>query len=346
MTMSDSALGFGIRMVERGAMPDAAIRWGIRRLCAERLEEEAARTDVAAFAAEMARAEVAPVPEKANEQHYELPPEFFGLVLGRHRKYSSCFWPEGCTSLDEAEANALRITCERAELADGQDILELGCGWGSLTLWMAAQYPSSRVTAVSNSAPQRRYIEAEAARRGLRNVCVITADMNGFQAPGQYDRVVSVEMFEHMRNYAELLGRIRTWLRPDGKLFIHIFTHQRYAYRYETAGEHNWMGRYFFTGGIMPSENLLWHFPEHFQLSGQWRWDGTHYQKTAEAWLENLDVHRAEIRPILTMAYGVGEERRWYQRWRVFFLSCAELFGYRRGGEWGVSHYLLEPRAE
>lgn len=346
MTMNDSALGFGIRMVERGAMPDAAIRWGIRRLCAERLEEEAARSDVAAFAAEMAQAEVAPVPEKANEQHYELPPEFFGFVLGRHRKYSSCFWPEGCTSLDEAEANALRITCERAALADGQDVLELGCGWGSLSLWMAAQYPQSRITAVSNSAPQRRYIEGEAARRGLRNVQVITADMNGFQAPGRYDRVVTVEMFEHMRNYAELLGRIHAWLRPQGKLFIHIFTHQRYAYRYETTGEHNWMGRYFFTGGIMPSENLLWQFPEHFQLTGQWRWDGTHYAKTSEAWLANLDAHRAEIRPILTAAYGAGEEQRWYQRWRVFFLSCAELFGYRNGSEWGVSHYLLEPRAE
>ena len=342
--MTESALGLGIKLVERGAVPDALVRWGIRRLCAERLAEEASSADIAAFAESMASAEVAPVPEMANEQHYEVPAEFFARVLGARRKYSSCFWPEGCTGLDEAERHALSITCERAGIQDGQQILELGCGWGSLSLWMAEHYPASRITAVSNSTPQRQFIEREAARRGLENLQVITCDMNAFDAPGMYDRVVSVEMFEHMRNYAELLRRIRAWLKPGGRLFIHIFCHKRYAYRFETEGEHNWMGRHFFTGGIMPSDDLLWHFQQDFQLIGHWRWDGTHYQKTAEAWLHNLDQRRAEIWPVLAAAYGAGEEARWFHRWRVFFLSCAELFGYRRGSEWMVWHYLMEPR--
>ena len=342
--MNEAALGFGIQLVERGAIPDAVVRWGIRRLCAERLTQEELGGDVAAFAADMAESEVAPVPEKANEQHYEVPAEFFALVLGLRRKYSSCFWPDGCTELDEAERHALELTCAHADLTDGQQVLELGCGWGSLSLWMAERYPASRITAVSNSAPQRRYIESEAGRRGLDNLRVITDDMNRFAAPETYDRIVSVEMFEHMGNYGELLRRIRTWLEPGGKLFIHIFCHRRFAYRFEEGGEDNWMGRYFFTGGIMPSQDLLWHFQDHFQLTGEWRWSGEHYQKTSEAWLRNLDRNRRAIWPILTAAYGKGEEQRWFQRWRVFFLACAELFGYRDGSEWLVSHYLMEPR--
>lgn len=342
--MYDSLLGSAIRMTESGFMPDFAIRAGIRRLCRERLIEEFHRHDVAGFAARMRAGEVAPVPRKANEQHYELPPAFFGHVLGKHRKYSSCFWPEGCASLDEAEAHALTQTCERAQLTDGHDILELGCGWGSLTLWMAAHYPNSRITAVSNSAPQRRYIESQLAARNLNNVRVLTDDMNRFQAPAQYDRIVSVEMFEHMRNYQELLARVAGWMKPDARLFIHIFCHRKYAYEFETGGEHNWMGRYFFTGGIMPSFDIFRHFTDHVSVEQDWQWDGTHYQKTAEAWLANLDANANAILPILERTYGDGESDRWYHRWRVFFLSCAELFGYDLGKEWMVGHYRFSKR--
>lgn len=342
--MYDALLGSAIRMTESGFMPDFAIRAGIRRLCRERLVEEFSRHNVAAFAARMRAGDIAPVPRKANEQHYELPPAFFGHVLGKHRKYSSCFWPEGCASLDEAEARALTQTCERAQLTDGHDILELGCGWGSLTLWMAAHYPNSRITAVSNSAPQRRYIESQLAARNLHNVRVLTADMNRFQAPAQYDRIVSVEMFEHMRNYQELLARVASWMKPDARLFIHIFCHRKYAYEFETGGEHNWMGRYFFTGGIMPSFDIFQHFTGHVSVEEDWQWDGTHYQKTAEAWLANLDANADAILPILERTYGDGESDRWYHRWRVFFLSCAELFGYDHGKEWMVGHYRFSRR--
>ncbi len=347
-----SLLSLSLDAVERGLIPDALTRSAIRRLCEQRLRDSDRGNDVAneralqAFVASMVAGPVAPVPDKANEQHYELPPEFFAAVLGPRRKYSSCFFPEVSSSLAEAEDAALAITCERAQLADGQDILELGCGWGSLSLWMAERYPHSRITAVSNSAPQRRFIEAEAVARGLTNLQIITADMNEFE-PTQasrlrYDRVVSVEMFEHMRNYAKLLERIAGWLRQDGKLFIHIFCHRRFAYPFETDGDANWMGRYFFTGGIMPSEHLLGRFDQHLKVTRQWRWNGQHYQRTSEAWLRNLDARRREVMPILESCYGRAEARRWLHRWRMFFLAVAELFGYANGEEWFVTHALLE----
>lgn len=345
-----SLLSLSLDAVERGLIPDAITLAAIRRLCEQRLRDCDRGNEVAnvramqAFVETMRSGPIAPVPEKANEQHYELPPEFFAAVLGPHRKYSSCFWDSGTKSLAEAEAAALRITCERAELADGQNILELGCGWGSLSLWMAERYRNSHITAVSNSAPQRRFIEAEAASRGLTNLRVITADMNEFTSDSaHFDRVVSVEMFEHMRNYERLLERIASWLKPDGKLFVHHFCHRRFAYPFETDGDANWMGRYFFTGGLMPTEHMLKRFDRHMTVTRQWRWDGTHYQRTSEAWLTNLDTRRRDVMPILEATYGPTEARRWFHRWRMFFLAVAELFGYSNGSEWFVSHSLLVP---
>lgn len=340
----------GTEAVERGLVPDLITRAAIRRLCAQRLRdcdhdrEDASSRRFESLVDSMRTGPIAPVPEKANEQHYEVPPQFFVAVLGPHRKYSSCFFPTASTSLAEAETAALEITCERAGIQEGQQILELGCGWGSLSLWMAQRYRGSRITAVSNSAPQRQFIETEAAARGLANLRVVTADMNEFSVePHGFDRVVSVEMFEHMRNYEQLLERIASWLRPDGRLFVHHFCHRTLAYPYETEGDANWMGRYFFTGGVMPSENMLRQFDRHMTIVDQWRWDGTHYQRTSEAWLANLDARRRDVLPILEAAYGRDAAQRWLHRWRIFFLAVAELFGYANGNEWFVTQALLQP---
>ncbi|MCU0727048.1 MAG: cyclopropane-fatty-acyl-phospholipid synthase family protein [Planctomycetes bacterium] len=331
----------GLRLAEKGRLPEFLIRYGIRRLCRRRLGDEERRDrSLADFATLMRKGPVAPVPEKANEQHYELPPEFFRAVLGPRLKYSSCLYPTGRETLAEAEEAALHATAEHALLADGQRVLELGCGWGSLTLHMAGRFPGSRITAVSNSAPQREFILARAAERGQSNVEVLTADMNEFAAPDRYDRVVSVEMFEHMRNWEELLRRISGWLAPEGRLFLHVFAHRAHAYEFETGGRADWMGRHFFTGGIMPADRLLDEFAGDLAIEDRWVWDGTHYARTAKAWLANQDARRAELWPVLERIYGPAA-KLWWNRWRIFFLSCAELFGFRRGSEWHVCHYRL-----
>lgn len=323
-----------LALAERGLVPEPLVRWGIRRLLARRLAE-AAQPDPA-LEAELTEGPIALVPDAANRQHYELPAAFFQLVLGSHLKYSSAFWNEEITSLDEAELVMLEVVGSRAQLADGQRVLELGCGWGSLTLWMAQRYPNSRIVAVSNSAAQREFITA----RAPANVDVITADMNAFRAEGRFDRVVSVEMFEHMRNWRELVQRINAWLEPGGKLFVHVFCHRRFAYRFATDGAGNWLGRYFFTGGLMPSLDLLPRLQAPLVLERTWEVDGTHYARTAEAWAANLRQHEAEAVAALTPAFGPAAAL-WVERWRLFFLACAELFAYRGGSEWLVGHYRL-----
>lgn len=334
-----------IDLTERGLVPDALTRLGMRRLLAARLRAESAGGAEREFErfrrclVELRRSSVALETARANEQHYELPPAFFAEVLGPHLKYSCGFWDDGVRDLGDAEERMLALTCARAELADGQDVLELGCGWGSLTLWLASRYPRSRITAVSNSGSQREYILARAAERGLANISVITADVNDFESASRFDRVVSVEMFEHVRNYEVLMERISGWLRDGGKLFVHIFCHARLMYPFTTERTDDWMGRYFFTGGLMPAVHTLLHFQRHLWLEEQWRVSGRHYERTANAWLERLDRRRDAVMPVLIRAYGEAEAPRWFNRWRMFFMACAELFGYRHGDEWLVAHY-------
>jgi cyclopropane-fatty-acyl-phospholipid synthase len=331
---------------ERWPLPDRLSRAGITMMVERTRRKLAGEADPdEGFARGMAAFPIAQNTDAANAQHYEVPAAFFAQVLGPRRKYSSCLYEEGDESLEEAEFLALEATAEHAALADGQDILELGCGWGSLSLFMAARYPLSRVTAVSNSASQRVHIESEALLRGLGNLRVITADMNDFETGGRFDRVVSVEMFEHMANWRPLLIKMRRWLRPDGLAMIHIFTHRDAPYRFDVGDEADWIAQHFFTGGIMPSHGLIRQFQDLFRVTEEWRWSGTHYQKTAEDWLRNFDANRPAIRAILTPVYG-AETPVWERRWRLFFLATAGLFGHAGGHEWGVSHYRLMPVAD
>ncbi len=333
-------------LAESGIIPDSFIRTGIRRLVQQRKMQVSGQNGVEldAFVSMMNQSPVALVPAVANEQHYEVPAAFFTEVLGSHRKYSCCNWGAGVRNLDEAEERSLRISCERAKIEDGMNVLDLGCGWGSLSLWIAAHYPACNVTSVSNSASQREFIEKEAVSLGLSNIRIITADMNDFDTDQTFDRVVSVEMFEHMRNYATLFERISRWLNEDGFFFMHIFCHKSAAYEYLDNGPQDWMSRHFFSGGIMPSGDLPSRFQERLVLSDQWRWSGLHYQRTAEAWLKNMDKRKATIMPILEATYGTKDAGRWWMRWRIFFLAVSEMFGADEGREWGVGHYLFRPR--
>ena len=333
-------------LLERNLLPDWLVRIGIRRLLARRIREESAAWDpgtgLDAYVRDLGKRPIAEETRAANEEHYELPTAFFERCLGPRLKYSGCHFPTGRETLGQAEEAMLALYVERGGIADGQEILELGCGWGSLSLYLAERFPGSRITGVSNSRTQREHIEAQARGRGLRNLRVITCDMNAFDTDaGRFDRVVSVEMFEHMKNYGALMAAIARWLKPGGLLFVHIFAHSRLAYHFVARDRTDWMARHFFTGGQMPSHELLTRFQDRLSLVSDWTVDGTHYQRTAEAWLANMDSHRAQILPILRETYGEGRAGRWWAYWRVFFMSCAELWGYRGGSEWIVSHYLF-----
>lgn len=339
-----SLINAAIRQLQDAPFPDFITRPAIDSLVSEarRRLDRGAPHDEAAFAREMAARSIAEHTAAANKQHYDLPPEFFQICLGKRLKYSCCFYPGERSTLDEAEAAALAATCARAGLADGMKILELGCGWGSLSLWMAEQYPRARVTAVSNSHGQRGHIEAQAVARGLTNLTVITKDMNDFQSDGGFDRIVSVEMFEHMANWGALLTRARDWLSPDGRMFIHIFTHRDAPYRFDHTDNGDFIAQHFFTGGVMPSRGLMRQFPELFVVETEWTWNGRHYQRTAEDWLANMDANADRVAELMQETYG-KDAKLWTRRWRRFYLATAGLFGNDKGNTWAVTHYLLKP---
>jgi cyclopropane-fatty-acyl-phospholipid synthase len=345
-TMSNIAAK-AVGWTETGLVPDSVVRAGIRRLLESKRREihsgdvEYAAAETNRFVAMMDASPIALVPDKANEQHYEVPAEFFAEVMGEHLKYSCCYWGRDVGDLAEAEARALEITVERAGIEDGMKVLDLGCGWGSLSLWIAEHFPNASVTSVSNSRSQRDFVAARAREREIANIEVIACDMNDFSTDARFDRVVSVEMFEHMRNYRELFRRIGDWLEPDGRFFLHIFCHRTTPYEYIDKGPTDWMSRHFFSGGIMPSADLPLRFPEHLRIERRWHWNGTHYTRTCNAWLAKMDARQEQIMPVLIDCYGAGAARLWWQRWRIFFMACAELFSWDEGSEWFVGHYLL-----
>jgi cyclopropane-fatty-acyl-phospholipid synthase len=334
-------------LLEQNKVPDFALRYGIRKLLKERLQQEKKETvelqqaHLMNLIAELKESPIAINTVEANEQHYEVPTEFYKFCLGNNLKYSSGFWKEGVIDIDTSENDMLEITCTRAELTDGQDILELGCGWGSLSPYMAKKNPQSSITAVSNSKTQKIYIDEQAQLRGIKNLTIITVNINDFKIDKKFDRVVSVEMFEHMRNYQKLMHKIADCLKINGKLFVHIFTHKDFAYKFEVLDETDWMSKYFFTGGIMPSDDLLLYFNEHLSIEKHWHVSGIHYSKTSESWLQNMDKNKSQIMPLFESTYGKDQAVKWWVYWRLFYMACAELWGYNNGEEWIVSHYLF-----
>ena len=341
---------------ERGRLPDSLVRMGMRRLMKQRLRDEGIDDGEARskrfnrLVDELRASPIAIETQAANTQHYEVPAAFFHGHLGERLKYSCCLYRTGKETLDQAERAMLEEYAVRAQLTDGQRILDLGCGWGSLSLWLAETYPRSQIVALSNSRGQREFIESEAAGRGITNLSVVTGNIVDHQFDPAllgdgFDRVLSIEMFEHMKNYRLLLNKISGWMREDGKLFVHVFAHRTLAYHFEVKDGSDWMSKYFFTGGTMPSEALLLHFQDDLTIDRQWWVSGAHYEKTANHWLANLDAARTELMPLMVQTYGAADAGIWFQRWRMFYMAVAELFGYAGGNEWGVAHYRFSKRS-
>lgn len=337
-------------LLEKDIIPDFLIRMGIRNLLKQRLTEEnkgsqeAKQLHLNAYIEKLKASPIAINTSDANEQHYEVPTEFYKYVLGKRMKYSGGYWPSGADTLDASEEAMLKLSCERAQLKNGQSVLDLGCGWGSVSLYVAEKFPNCKITGVSNSKTQKEYIDSVAKEKGFKNLTIITQDMNDFQIKEKFDRIISVEMLEHMKNYQKLFEKLSGFLKPEGLFFIHIFTHKEFAYPFEVRDETDWMAKYFFTGGMMPSHNLFLYFQDNLTIRNHWVVNGVHYGKTSEAWLENMDKNKTQILPILEKAYGKENVTKWWSYWRIFFLSCAELFSYRNGEEWLVSHYLFQKK--
>lgn len=352
---SEKIVNYFVRGIEQGLVPDPIIRFGIRSLLKQRLkemqsQEASAQDNFAQVHANLLRqSPLAIMTKQANEQHYEVPTEFYELCLGQHKKYSSCYWEDDMTELEQAEQKALDISIERAEIKDGMRILELGCGWGSLSLELARRFPNSSITAVSNSATQRQFIESQAEKYGYKNLTILTRDLGKEEnynfGSEKFDRVMSIEMMEHIRNYEKFFALVSRNMSPDAKMFVHIFTHKKTPYFFETEGADNWMGKYFFSGGQMPARDLFDHFSQDLKVEKKWDWSGTHYQKTLEAWLQKMDQNEDKVYELFAKAYGHHQATVWVNRWRVFYMACSELFGFNNGEEWAVTHYLLSPKA-
>ncbi|MCB1175992.1 MAG: class I SAM-dependent methyltransferase [Leptospiraceae bacterium] len=336
------------KLVEKNIIPDFLIRIGIRTLLSQRLVDEEKgsieenQTHLLNYIEDLKKSPIAINTEDANEQHYEVPTEFYKYVLGKRMKYSGGYWPEGVTTLDESEEAMLKLSCERAELKDGHEVLDLGCGWGSLSLYIADKYPNCKITGVSNSKTQKEYIDSVCKEKGFKNVEIITQDMNDFTTDKKFDRLMSVEMLEHMKNYEKLFEKFAGFMKPDALFFVHIFTHIKYAYHFEVKDSSDWMSKYFFTGGMMPSDNLFLYFQKDLKIANHWRVNGSNYGKTGEAWLEKMDKHKKEIMPIFEKTYGKENATKWWVYWRIFFMACAELWFFHSGEEWLISHYLFK----
>lgn len=344
--MTGAPSWLALQLLEHDLLSDRIIRAGIRRMIAARLREATPPDEATAaarlrqFAAERSSGPISSESARGRLP-FDAPPEFYRLTLGRRLKYSSGYWSEGTKTLDEAEDEMLELSAAHAGFADGQRVLELGCGWGSLALWIARRFPHAEIVAVSNSRTQKAWIDERARHERLTNLQTLAVDLDRFVAPGRFDRIVSVELFEHVRNWRALLQNIARWLADNGQLFLHILTHRQYAYAYDERDRSDWMAAYFFSGSMMPADRLLFEFQGDLVVREHWPLSGVHCQRTAEAWLANMDRRPAEVIKVLEAAYGRRQARRWWTRYRVFFMACAELWGWRNGQEWLVSHYTL-----
>jgi cyclopropane-fatty-acyl-phospholipid synthase len=344
------------RLIETGWVPDGLIRIVLRvvlnwvRYRRHAISPAKALAEKRALIDKFIRSPIAIRTDDPNVQHYEVPSEFFQLVLGKWLKYSCCYWPAGISNLEMAEEAMLALTCQRARLQDGMRVLDLGCGWGSLSFWIAKNYLNCQVLAVSNSNTQREFIQSQSKARGLENVMAITADMADFDEDSRFDqiekfdRVISIEMFEHMKNYKRLLRRIASLLKPDGKLFVHLFSNRQFPREFDADDPKDWMAQTFFSGGTMPSDDLLLYFQDDLKLIDHWRVDGWHYEKTLNAWLAKLDLNKEDVRRVIAQTYGAENETRWLSKWRLFFLACSEVWGLNNGREYLLSHYLFARR--